>query len=75
MRMSVTMFKVVVQSSLILGLDTWSVTSHLFWELGVFHNRDIHQMTGKNPRMHTYSIWVYPPIGYALEVVGIGNDE
>ena len=39
--------------------------------LGIFHNWVAHLIAVRQPRWQPYGIWVYPPIGEALEEAGL----
>ena len=62
---------VVVQAVLLFGSQTWVLTPQLDNPLKGFHHRAARRMVGMGPKCQTDRIWVYPPIGTVMEVVGL----
>ena len=61
----------VVQAVLLFGSEMWVLTPWLEKSLEGFHHREVWQMAGMGPKHQRYGTWVYPPIGVALEMVGL----
>ena len=53
------------------GSETGVVNPRLEKALEGFHHRVVWRMSGMGPKHHGYGTWVYPPIGAALETVGL----
>ncbi len=71
-RISGMFYKAVIQSSLLFGCETWTVTRPMLKALEGFHHRAAHRITGKVPRyLASQDRWVYPPIEDALNEVGL----
>ena len=64
-------YVVVVQAVLLFGSETWVVTPRLEKALAGFHHRAVQWMAGMGPESQLYRTWVYPPIGEALEMLGL----
>ena len=61
----------VVQAMLFFGPEMLVVTPRLEKATTVFHHRAVLQMAGTVPKQQLNGTWVYPPIGLALETMGI----
>ena len=61
----------VVQAVLLFGSETWVITPWMEKTLKGFHHRALRRMAGMVPKRQRYGTWVYPPIGEALETVGM----
>ena len=61
----------VVQTVLLFGSTTCVLTPQLDKSLDGFHHHAVQQMAGMGPKLQHYGTWVYPPIGAALEMVGL----
>ena len=59
---SVHIYLVVVQSVIIYKSETWVMTPHIGRFLGGFHHRVALRLTGRQPRIGRYGVWVYPPL-------------
>ena len=62
---------VVVQAVLLFGSKTWVLTPRLEKSLEGFHHWLEQRMAGMAPKRQRDRKWVYPPIGAALEMVGL----
>ena len=60
-RVSVTLFKSVVQAVLLLGSETWMLNSHMDRTLGGFQRREYHRLIGKQMLRLQDRSWKYPP--------------
>ena len=63
----------VVQAVLMFGSNKWVLTPRLEKALTGFHHQSKWRMTGMGPRRWPDGMWVYPPIGAALAIVGLGE--
>ena len=59
----------VVQVVLLFGSETWVLTPRLEKDLAGFQHRSAQRMAGMGPKRQPDRMWVYPPIGVALEMV------
>jgi len=65
-------YKVVVQSVLLYGCETWVITPAVLRVLEGFHNRVARRLSGKRPYfLPQEDRWVYPPIAEALEAANL----
>ena len=60
----------IIQSILLYGVETWTVTPTMMTVLGTFHNRVARQLAGKMA-YRVRQTWVYPPLAEALYSVGL----
>ena len=60
---------VVVQAVLLFGSETWVLIPWLEKALAGFHHWESQWMTVMGPKRQPDGMWVYPPIGAALEMV------
>ena len=74
-RVSVFLFKVVVQSVLIFGAETWVVTPCMGQILGGFQYQVVRRLTGRLPRRWTDSKWEYTLAAVAREEAGFEEME
>jgi hypothetical protein len=66
-RVSGMFYKAVVQSVLLYGCETWTVTAQVLKVLEGFHHRVARRLSGKRPYyLPGEDRWVYPPIAEAL---------
>ena len=65
-RTSGRIYVVVVQAVVIYRSETWVMTPCIGRVLGRFHRRVARRLTGRQPRRGRYSVWVYPPLEYAM---------
>ena len=65
------LYVAVVQVVIMFGSETWVLTPPLEKALTGFHHRSSRRMLGMGPKCHPDEIWVYPPIGAALAIVGL----
>ena len=56
---------------LLFGFETWVLTPRLEKALAGFHHWAAWRIAGMGPKRHPDRTWVYPPIGEALEMVGL----
>ena len=49
--------------------ETWVMTPRLEKALKSFHHKTVRRMAGMAPKHRKDKIWVYPPIGAALEIM------
>ena len=56
---------------LLFGSETWVLTPRLEKYLENFHHWVVRRMAGIVPKRQRDGIWVYAPIGAALEMVGL----
>ena len=61
----------VVQVVLLFGSETWVLTPRLEKDLAGFQHRSAQRMAGMGPKRQPDRMWVYPPIGVALAMVGL----
>ena len=61
----------VVQKVLLFGSETWVLTPWLDKYLKVFHRWLARRMAVIDPKRQWYRMWVYPPLGSLLEMVGL----
>ena len=61
----------VVKSVLLFGSENWVLTPRLEKALEEFHHRAAQQMAGMGPKLQRYGTSVYPPIGAALNILGL----
>ena len=61
----------VVQAMLPFGSNIWVLVPRLEKSLAGFHHQATRQMAGMGLKRQPYRIWVYPPIGVALAMMGI----
>ena len=61
----------VVQAVLLFGSEMWVMNPRLEKSLEDFHHRSVQRMTVMVPRRQRDGTWVDPPIGAALETVGL----
>ena len=61
----------VVLAELLFGSKMWVMTPWLKKALDSFHHRAVQRMAGMVPKCQQDGTWVYPPIGAALEKVGL----
>ena len=64
-------YVVVVQAVLIFGSEKWVLTPRLEKSLKGFHHWSVWRMEGMVPKRQHDGTWLYPPIGVALETVGL----
>ena len=67
------LYVAVVQVVIMFGSKTCVLTSPLEKALTGFHHQSKWRMTGMGPRRRPDGMWVYPPIGAALAIVGLGE--
>ena len=60
----------IIQSILLYGVETWTVTPTMMKVLGTFHNRVARRLAGKMA-YRVRQTWVYPPLAEALDSVGL----
>ena len=61
----------VVQAVLLFGSETWFMTPRLEKALEGFRHRAAWRIPGMVHKRQQDGMWVYPPIGAALEMVGL----
>ena len=61
----------VVQVVILFVSEMWVLTPLLEKALAGFHHRSARRMAGMSPKLQPDEIWVYPPIGAALAIVGL----
>lgn len=64
-------YKSIVQSILLFGSETWTVTGAMLKVLDSFHHRIARRITGKMARRSPDGEWVYPPLQEALQEAGL----
>jgi hypothetical protein len=64
-------YKAIVQSVLLYGSKTWTVTPPLIATLEGFHHRMARRIANKLPIRHPDDTWTYPPIKEALKIAGL----
>ena len=64
-------YKVVVQTVLLYGCETWTVTDSMLKVLEGFHHRIARRISGKTAVKVGDNQWEYPPIVEALEEAGL----
>ena len=71
-KVSAMFYKAIVQSVLLYGSETWTITERMRLTLQGFHHRVARRLTGKMPRLiPATGEWEYPPIGEALNEAGM----
>ena len=61
-------YKAIVQSVLLFGYETWTLSATMLKALGGFHNRVAHKLSGLWPTLiFRDKMWVYPPTTEVLE--------
>ena len=61
----------VVQAVLLFGSKMLVLNSRLEKDLDGFHHEAAQRMVGMGPKRQQDGTWVHPPIGAALEMVGL----
>ena len=61
----------IVQSILLYGAETWTITPVMLRTLRSFHNRVARRLSGMMPHRPQHGNWVHPPIEEALESAGL----
>ena len=75
-RVAAMFYKAVVQSVLLFGSETWSITPQMLRALTGFHHRVARQLTGKVGRyLPREDRWVYPPVDEVLAEAGLFTME
>jgi hypothetical protein len=67
-------YKTIVQSVLLYGCETWTVTGSMLCVLSSFHHRVARRITNMMPRK-THGEWHYPPLDKALREAGLHSME
>jgi hypothetical protein len=67
-------YKTIVQSVLLYGCETWTVTGSMLRVLSSFHHRVARRITDMMPRK-TNGEWHYPPLDKALREAGLHSME
>ena len=63
-------YKAVVQSVLLYGCETWTITATMMKVLDRFHHRVARRISGMVARL-VDGEWFYPPLEAAMEAVGL----
>jgi len=74
-RVSAMFYKAIVQSVLLYGCETWTISPAMLKALRGFHHRVARRLTGKMPHRRGNGEWVYPPIEEAFELAGMFSIE
>ena len=61
----------VVHAVILFGSETWVLTTQFEKAINGFHHREAWRMAGMGSKRQPYGTWLYPPIGAALEMVGL----
>ena len=61
----------MVQAVLLFGSKMWVLTPRLEKSLEGCHHRVVRQMADMGPKRQRDGIWVYPPVGVSLAMVGL----
>ena len=69
-RVSVMLFKAVVQVVLLFGADMWVMTPRIGRALGEFQHRVAQRIVGREPQRQVYRSWDYPPLETEMQEVG-----
>jgi hypothetical protein len=64
-------YKSVVQSILLFGCETWTVTGAMLKVLDIFHHRIARCITGKMAQRLPDGEWVYPPLQEVIQESGL----
>ena len=67
------LYVAVVQVVLLFGSKTWVLTPRLEKALEGFHHWEARRMAGMGPKRQRVDMWVNPPIGAALAMVGLDD--
>ena len=71
-RISAYFYQAVVQSVLLYGAETWSLSTTMLSALEGFHGRVVRRLTGRVPRFLPWEDrWIYPPLEEAFTVAGL----
>ena len=65
------MYKVVAQSFLLYGSDSWVVTGKILKLLEEFHHREAREITGMTATCGVDGEWGPPPVVAEMEAVGL----
>jgi hypothetical protein len=65
-RAAAIFYKVIVQTVLLYGCESWVVTPRMMKILTGFHHRVVRKITGKTAKLEN-GVWVHPPIADALK--------
>jgi hypothetical protein len=68
-------YKVVVQSVLLYGSESWVLSKAMMKKLKSFHNRIARFLTGRHIRQNGDGVWVYPSTKETLEEAGLWTIE
>lgn len=60
-------YKAIVQSDLLFGAETWTVTKAMLEILKSFHHRVARRLSGMMPHRAEDGTWTYPPLQEAME--------
>ena len=63
----------VVQAVILFWSETWVLTHFQENSLSGFHHQAVQRKSGMGPKRQWYGTWMYPPIGAALEMVGLND--
>lgn len=63
-------YKAIVQSVLLYGVESWTVTPAILKALESFHHRVARRITGLTPRL-VAGEWHYPPLAEAMKLAGL----
>ena len=66
-----TLYKMVVQATLLFGAETWVMSPRIGNNIYRFHHRVDQRLVGMQPRRYTTGRWVYPPLEEAIPTVGL----
>jgi ssDNA-binding Zn-finger/Zn-ribbon topoisomerase 1 len=64
-------YKAVVQSVLLYGSESWTMTPQMLAVLRSFHHKIARRISGYLPQRNQDDTWHYPPITEALETAGL----
>jgi hypothetical protein len=64
-------YKAIVQTVLLYGSETWTVTPQMIETLNGFHHKIARRISNMMPVREQNDTWYYPPIGLALEKAGL----
>ena len=70
-----TFYKVVVQVTLLFGVETWFMTPSIGINLGSFYQRVARQLEVMQMMQYTTVRWFYPPLEAAMTPVGLEEVE
>ena len=63
--------KAIIQSVLLFGVETWTVTNAMMEILESFHHHVARRLSGPIPYRSPDGAWIYPPLKEAMDKAGL----